>query len=253
MSRNNRMKGKGPKPLQVSSFAFILYQLRYNRTVFGRSMFQGSFDDSARLLLNHFGKGLPQILVLRTSSGPKAPLSRIRRNRRRPNDQISTIVRIRFGSLWRETTCIDRVPRTHRRSSDLKSTCNVTPSKLTLFYDGSCPLCASEIGYYKRADRDRALDFIDVSSDQFSGDDRINRTDAMARFHVRLADGRQVSGARAFVEVWQLIPSWRWLARLASLPGAERVLEALYRLFLKARPIIVWGFSKLQKLTGRTS
>lgn len=135
----------------------------------------------------------------------------------------------------------------------MKTTRNVTPSKLTLFYDGSCPLCTSEIGYYKRADRDQVLEFIDVSSEQFSEDGRINRTDAMARFHVRSADGRQASGARAFVEVWRLIPSWRWLARLASLPGAVRALEVLYNLFLKARPVFVRGFSKLQEVTGRTS
>ncbi|WP_298907984.1 thiol-disulfide oxidoreductase DCC family protein [uncultured Aliiroseovarius sp.] len=135
----------------------------------------------------------------------------------------------------------------------MKSTRKVTCSKLTLYYDGSCPLCASEIGYYKRADRDQALEFIDISSERFSGDDRINRTDAMARFHVRLADGRQVSGARAFVEVWHHVPSWRWLARLARLPGAVPILEVLYRLFLKARPGIVWGFRKLQKITGRAS
>jgi predicted DCC family thiol-disulfide oxidoreductase YuxK len=135
----------------------------------------------------------------------------------------------------------------------LKLARNVTPSKLTLFYDGSCPLCVSEIGYYKRSDREKALEFIDVSSERFSGDGRINRTEAMARFHVRLADGRQVSGAQAFVEVWRLVPGWRWLARLAGLPGAVRVLEVFYSLFLRARPVIVSGFTKMQKVTGRSS
>lgn len=128
-----------------------------------------------------------------------------------------------------------------------------TPPKATLFYDGSCPLCASEIGYYQRADRDQALDFIDVSSEHFSGDDRINRTDAMARFHVRLSDGLQLSGARAFVEVWRVIPGWRWLARLARLPGAVLVLEACYRFFLKLRPLIVRAFSGYKWIIGRSS
>ncbi|UWQ93920.1 DUF393 domain-containing protein (plasmid) [Rhodobacteraceae bacterium M382] len=124
------------------------------------------------------------------------------------------------------------------------------PQNITVFYDGSCPLCASEICYYKRADTDHVLNLVDVSSKRFSGDDSVTRSDAMARFHVRLADGRQMSGARAFVELWRAIPGWRWLARLASLPGVVPLLEGLYRLFLRMRPLIVRGFGKYQRFFG---
>lgn len=122
--------------------------------------------------------------------------------------------------------------------------------KLTLFYDGSCPLCATEIGYYTRADTDHSLELIDVSAESFTGDDRISRHEAMSRLHVRLADGQQLSGARAFVEVWRVVPGWGWLAKLAQLPGALPVLEAAYRLFLGLRPLIVRCFSGLQRLFG---
>ena len=111
----------------------------------------------------------------------------------------------------------------------------------------------SEISYYKRVDSDQALNLVDVSSERFSGDDRINPSDAMARFHVRLADGRQLSGAQGFVEVWRVIPSWGWLARLTRLPGAVPILEMFYRLFLSVRPIIVLGFTKCQRVSGRPS
>ena len=107
------------------------------------------------------------------------------------------------------------------------------------------------MGYYKRIDIDHVLDLVDVFSERFSGDDRIIRSEAMARLHVRLADGRQVSGARAFVELWRGIPGWRWLARLASLPGAVPVLELVYRLFLRIRPLIVQGFSRYQRVLGK--
>lgn len=112
------------------------------------------------------------------------------------------------------------------------------PQKLTVFYDGSCPLCASEIEVYKRADRNHSLCFVDASAEGFSGDNEITQEQALARFHVRLPDGRQTSGARGFIEVWRVLPSWRWVSRLADKPGIASFLELFYRLFLPIRPLI---------------
>lgn len=112
------------------------------------------------------------------------------------------------------------------------------PEKLTVFYDGSCPLCASEIDLYNRADCHQALCFVDVSSESFQGDAQITQAQALARFHVRLPDGRQLSGARGFIEVWRVLPSWSWMTKLAEWPGVASVLELLYRLFLPLRPLI---------------
>lgn len=129
---------------------------------------------------------------------------------------------------------------------------NKVAHKVTIFYDGSCPLCTSELGVYKRADADNALLLVDVSSPAFAGDDRINQSDAMARLHVRLADGRQVSGAQSFIEIWRALPSWRWMAKVEGIPGAVPMLEALYRLFLRTRPWVVRGFTRFQGVIGKS-
>ena len=55
----------------------------------------------------------------------------------------------------------------------------------------------------------------------FDGVHDLSRQQALARFHVRRADGRLVSGAAAFVSLWQQLPRWRWAARLAGLPGVD--------------------------------
>lgn len=114
------------------------------------------------------------------------------------------------------------------------------PDTLTVLYDGGCPLCRREIAHVKGlADRqpDSALCFVDISADApdsacFAAD----RTALLARFHVQRADGSRLDGAAAFAAMWARLPGWRWLARLARLPGMLPLLEWAYRRFLRVRP-----------------
>lgn len=118
----------------------------------------------------------------------------------------------------------------------------------TVYFDGSCSLCRAEIGYYRRKDQDQALCFVDISESGAIPPEGVTQAHAMQRFHVRASDGRVVSGAAAFVEVWTRLPRWRWAARLASLPGVLTVLEWGYRMFLPIRPFISRGFGRALRL-----
>ena len=60
----------------------------------------------------------------------------------------------------------------------------------------------------------------------------------MKRFHVRRSDGRLVSGAAAFAELWKATPGWRWLGHVAALPPLVWIAEGAYRLFLLVRPAV---------------
>lgn len=107
-----------------------------------------------------------------------------------------------------------------------------------VYYDGACPLCSREIAAYQRArggDRLLWVDAAGCSADALGP--QLDREQALARLHVRLPDGRVLSGARAFVAIWQRLPAFRGLAWLARLPGATLVMEVLYRLFLAVRPL----------------
>lgn len=110
--------------------------------------------------------------------------------------------------------------------------------KSTVFFDGSCPLCRAEIGYYRRQDQAGALCFVDVSEPGAVTSEAITQRRAMERFHLRASDGSVLSGAAAFVEVWTRLPKWRWAARAALLPGALAALDLVYRIFLPVRPFI---------------
>ncbi|MHB2168541.1 thiol-disulfide oxidoreductase DCC family protein [Alsobacter sp. R-9] len=116
---------------------------------------------------------------------------------------------------------------------------------LTVYYDGSCPLCRAEIGHYRRADRDGAITFEDVSPGEARPASDLDRETAMARFHVRTPDGRLLSGAAAFAALWRNLPGpWPVLGRVAGWPPVTAVLEVGYRLLLPVRPA-------LSRLVGR--
>ena len=102
-----------------------------------------------------------------------------------------------------------------------------------VFFDGECPLCRAEIGLYQRSGADAR--FTDIAHDG-AAPEEIGREAALKRFHVRRADGRLVSGAAAFAELWKATPGWRWLGRLAARPPFVWIGEGLYRAFLLIRP-----------------
>ena len=105
-----------------------------------------------------------------------------------------------------------------------------------VYFDGTCPLCSVEVGYYARLAEDDRLRLVDASEGAEGLGGNLTQAEAMARLHVRLSDGSLVSGARAVVAIWDTLPRWRWAARIARLPGVMAVLELGYRLFLPVRP-----------------
>ena len=117
---------------------------------------------------------------------------------------------------------------------------------LTVFYDGSCPLCRREIAFYRRRVASVCTRWADVSACPPEAlPEGLTRQDAMARFHVQRADGALISGAGAFAELWAHTPGFRWLGCVARLPIIHGVLDRAYGIFLDWRPI-------LQKLLSRS-
>jgi predicted DCC family thiol-disulfide oxidoreductase YuxK len=66
----------------------------------------------------------------------------------------------------------------------------------------------------------------------------------MIRFHVFKPNGELISGAAAFVHVWEQLPKWRLLAVIAKFPGVLELMEFGYNSFLKIRPRIQSLFKK---------
>lgn len=115
---------------------------------------------------------------------------------------------------------------------------HAAPPELTLYYDGGCPVCAREIGFYQRcrgAERIQCVNLAGCDDTELGSD--LSREAAYARLHARRPDGTLLSGARAFAALWQALPAFRLVGRLAALPGMVHGLEIGYRGFLKLRQL----------------
>ena len=109
---------------------------------------------------------------------------------------------------------------------------------LTVYFDGGCPVCSREIAMYRKQAGAQSCVWVDAAACAESAlGDGLSRPDALLRFHVRQADGRLVSGMRAFALLWRETPRMAWLGRLASFGPMPGILEWAYRLFLRVRPL----------------
>jgi len=89
---------------------------------------------------------------------------------------------------------------------------------------------------YRRQPGAEACEWIDAAScpEEHLGPG-LTRAEALARFHVRRADGALVSGAHGFATLWQDLPRSDWLGRLAARGPMPRLLDQAYRGFLVLR------------------
>ena len=106
----------------------------------------------------------------------------------------------------------------------------------TVYFDGACPVCSREIEMYRRQPGADAVQWVNVAQCEAPAlGAGLTRAAAMARLHVRRADGSLVSGARAFTELWRALPRWAWAGRLLGSGPGLWLLEGSYRVFLVVR------------------
>lgn len=112
----------------------------------------------------------------------------------------------------------------------------MTTGRVTMYYDGGCPLCRREVAQYRRLDREGRVRWLDIHAQQAElAAEGITLDDAMARLHVRGPGGELHTGAAAFLVLWAEIPYFRGLARLVRALGLRPVLELGYRPFARWR------------------
>jgi predicted DCC family thiol-disulfide oxidoreductase YuxK len=116
-----------------------------------------------------------------------------------------------------------------------------TSTKLSIFYDGGCKVCAWEVGKYLALDTRSSLAVIDINAPGFRAEDYgLDRNSVRKYFHVLTPDNRVIAGVDAFIEIWSALdrPGSRRAASLARLAPFHLALELGYSVFVRVRPYL---------------
>ena len=108
---------------------------------------------------------------------------------------------------------------------------------IQVYFDGGCPVCSREIGWYRSRPGADGFIWVDVNGGDADLGPGLTRQAALARMHVRQPDGALLSGAAAFGAMWRHMPGFRWLGLVLAVPPFGALAEVAYRLFLVARRV----------------
>ncbi|QNG26492.1 thiol-disulfide oxidoreductase DCC family protein [Synechococcus sp. HK01-R] len=114
--------------------------------------------------------------------------------------------------------------------------------RLTLLFDGGCPLCVREVNFLRRRDRKELIRFVDIDSPDYEPSlwGGITYRQAMSRIHAIEADGTVLKDVAVFRSAYRLI-GLGWLYAPTNWPVIGPIVDGVYGL---------WASQRL-KLTGR--
>lgn len=109
----------------------------------------------------------------------------------------------------------------------------------SIYYDGLCIACSTEINHYRRLSGSEKFNFVDITKSDFQAESHgIDPFLAHKVMHVRDPEGQLHQGVQAFRAIWREIPRYQFLYRLSERNSVRAILELGYNAFVKIRPFL---------------
>ena len=113
---------------------------------------------------------------------------------------------------------------------------------ISVYYDGGCPVCVREIGWYRCFEGQGKIEWVDITShaDELKSLG-IDPEEALLELFVKDQNGCILRGIDAFVLLFQQVMMLRPLAWLLAIPVSRPWIKALYN----------WSTRRRLKKAGR--
>lgn len=107
---------------------------------------------------------------------------------------------------------------------------------ITVYVDGSCPVCSREARFWQRRATPALLRVVDISRRDFDARTACGLTQLalMRRIHARLPDGALVTGLEVFRRVYARLGFGKCVA-ISRLPVLSKLLAVCYEVFAFVR------------------
>lgn len=107
---------------------------------------------------------------------------------------------------------------------------------IIVLFDGACSMCIKEINYYKKIAPVGRFKWVDIGTEPKQCDPfNIPLTVALLYLHVFDDNNKLHVGLDGFRVIWQALPRWQLLAKVAGLPGLHFILSHSYKVFARWR------------------
>lgn len=110
-----------------------------------------------------------------------------------------------------------------------------------VFYDDACPMCNAEIEHYKKLKTLHSIQWLGIHS---SWDEikhyGLTKETLLRRIHAVKSDGEIVSGAAAFVLIWDSLKYYSILGQIVTTCRLLPILDWIYKYFA------AWRYKKNQ-------
>ncbi|ATC97018.1 thiol-disulfide oxidoreductase DCC family protein [Pseudoalteromonas tunicata] len=114
-------------------------------------------------------------------------------------------------------------------------------TQLTVFYDGTCPLCVAEMDRLRELNGQNKLHFADIYMPDFEKQyPSIDVVAANLILHAQWQDGSMIYGLDVTVAAWQQVNKHKWL-KILRFPVIKPLADWVYLFFAKNR----YSISKL--------
>ena len=112
----------------------------------------------------------------------------------------------------------------------------MTKAKLTLLFDGGCPLCLREVNFLQSRDTFNNISFIDIDSSDYQPElySGISYRDAMGRIHAITASGQILTDVSVFRESYKLV-GLGWIYEPTNWPILGALTDIVYKIWAQWR------------------
>lgn len=124
-------------------------------------------------------------------------------------------------------------------NSETNSSTVKVMTQLTVYYDELCILCSNEMKHYKKQIGSEKILFVDINSPAFDPKkDGLDPFQVHKVMHVKKNNGEILTRVNAFMAIWEILPRYHWLHRMAKIKLIKKIMDIGYVGFATLRPFL---------------